>query len=87
MNVRAPTFVSGGSARPRLPAKWFHPRFEEPCATCDGCGVVTIRWPDRDFDEDSDRRKCRKCHGRGALLTEEGETLLRFLHRYAEAKP
>jgi hypothetical protein len=53
----------------------------ESCLTCEGVGTVAIESTRTYPEGDPEIKPCRECDGLGAILTQEGHNLIRFLEQ------
>jgi len=55
--------------------------YRETCLTCDGVGTVAIESTLTYPEGDPEITACAECDGLGAILTQEGHNLIRFLEQ------
>jgi hypothetical protein len=56
--------------------------YRETCLTCEGVGTVAIESTTLTYPEgDPEIKPCGECDGLGAILTQEGHSLIRFLEQ------
>jgi DnaJ-class molecular chaperone len=53
--------------------------YRESCRTCEGVGTVAIESTLTYPEGDPEIKACAECEGLGAILTQEGHNLIRFL--------
>jgi hypothetical protein len=55
--------------------------YRETCRTCEGVGTVAIESTRTYPAGDPEVRPCGECDGLGAILTQEGHSLIQFLEQ------
>ena len=55
--------------------------YRETCLTCEGVGTVAIESTRTYPEGDPEIKPCAECDGLGAILTQEGHNLIRFLEQ------
>jgi DnaJ-class molecular chaperone len=55
--------------------------YRESCRTCEGVGTVAIESTLTYPEGDPEIKACGECEGLGAILTQEGHNLIRFLEQ------
>jgi DnaJ-class molecular chaperone len=55
--------------------------YRETCLTCEGVGTIAIESTRTYPEGDPEIKPCGECDGLGAILTQEGHDLIRFLEQ------
>jgi DnaJ-class molecular chaperone len=55
--------------------------YRESCRTCEGVGTVAIESTLTSPEGDPEIKPCGECDGLGAILTQEGQSLIQFLEQ------